>query len=119
MTKINATLALAVVASSLYLVKTSHDSRQLFAAVDRARTEEARLDADLKRLEAEREQQATTQRVERHARERLHMRPAHPAVTQYVQDPAAPGGTATASALPRGGATQATTSSSAARGAAR
>ena len=98
MTKLNAILALAVVASSLYLVKTSHDSRQLFAAVDRARTEEARLEADLKRLEAEREQQATTQRVERHARDRLHMRPANPAVTQYVQDPAGPGHTATASA---------------------
>jgi cell division protein FtsL len=105
MTKLNALLALAVVASSLYLVKTSHDSRQLFAAVDRARTEEARLDADLKRLEAEREQQATTQRVERHARERLHMRPAHPAVTQYVQDPAG-GGTATAAASPRAGTAQ-------------
>jgi cell division protein FtsL len=100
-TKLNAVLGVALVASSLYLVKTSHDSRVLFAAVDRARTEEGRLEADFKRLEAERQQQATTERVERTASTRLQMRRAHPAVTQYVQDPAGPGATATAAASPR------------------
>lgn len=89
MTKLNILLTLGLVASSLYLVKTSHDTRLLFAAVDRARVEESRLDADFKRLEAERQQQATTERVQRTARERLQMRAANPAMTQYVQDPAA------------------------------
>ncbi len=98
--KLNVVLMATLVASGLYLVKTSHDSRMLFAAVDRARTEQSRLDADLERLEAERQQQATTERVERTARDRLQMRTAHPAVTQYVQDPAGPGTTATAAASP-------------------
>ncbi len=100
MTKLNLVLAAVLVASSLFLVKTSHDSRTLFAAVDRARTEEARLDTDFKRLEAERQLQATTQRVQRTAQDRLQMRAAHPAVTQYVQDPNA-GATATAAVSPR------------------
>ncbi len=111
MTKLNALLALSLVASSLYLVKTSHDSRTLFAAVDRARTEESRLRADLERLEAERQQQATTKRVQSQARDRLQMRPAHPAVTLQVQDPAGPGSTATASVSPRAGTTHAPSSS--------
>ena len=46
---------------------------------------------EFKRLEAEREGQATSLRVERTARERLAMRAATPAVTVYVNDVIAPG----------------------------
>ncbi len=93
MTKVNLVLVVALVASSLYLVRTAHESRRLFAELDRARNEAAKLEADAKRLEAERQAAATNLRVERTAREKLAMRTATPAVTVYVNDaaPAAPG----------------------------
>jgi len=82
-------LALALLASSLLLVKTSYDARRLFAALDRAQGEERALEAERQRLDAERQAAATNLRVERLARERLTMRVATPAVTQYVNDDAA------------------------------
>jgi cell division protein FtsL len=82
-------LALALLISSLYLVRTAYDSRRLFAELDKARNDAARLDTEFKRLEAEREGQATNLRVERTAREKLAMRSATPAVTVYVHDDAA------------------------------
>ena len=91
MTRINLLLTLALLISSLYLVRTAYDSRRLFAELDKARNVAARLDTEAKHLEAEREAQATNLRVERTAREKLAMRGATPAVTVYVQDDAASG----------------------------
>jgi cell division protein FtsL len=89
MNRVNTLLVLALLASSLYLVKTAYDARRLFSDLDRAKNEQAQLDAEYKRLEAERQAQATNLRVEKVARERLAMRLATPAVTQYVTDPGA------------------------------
>lgn len=91
MTRVNILLALVLLISSLYLVRTAYDSRRLFAELDKAKNEAARLDTEAKRLEAEREAQATSLRVDRTAREKLAMRTATPAVTVYVQDTAASG----------------------------
>ena len=92
MTRVNILLLLALVASSLYLVRTAYDSRRLFAELDKSKNEAKRLDSEFKRLEAEREAQATSLRVERTAREKLAMRTASPAVTVYVQDAGAASG---------------------------
>ena len=94
MTRLNMILVLALLASSLYLVRTAYDSRRLFAELDKAKNEAARLDTESKRLEAEREAQATSLRVERTAREKLAMRTATPAVTVYVHDDDAASGVA-------------------------
>lgn len=91
MTRLNLLLLAVLLLSCLYLVKTAHDTRRLFNELDRAKTESTRLDVDFKRLEAERQAQATHLRVEKVARDRLAMRTATPAVTQYVSDPAAQG----------------------------
>ena len=91
MTRLNLVLALALLLGSLYLVRTAYDSRRLFAELDKAKNEAARLDTDYKRFEAEREAQATSLRVERTARDRLAMRTATPAVTVYVHDDTASG----------------------------
>jgi len=91
MTRVNLLLGLALLLSSLYLVRTAYDARRLFAEFDKAKNEAARLDTEYKRLEAEREAQATSLRVERTARDKLAMRTATPAVTIYVQDVAASG----------------------------
>jgi cell division protein FtsL len=91
MTRLNMLLVVALILSSLYLVRTAYDSRRLFAELERAKNESAKLDTEFKRLEAERQAAATNLRVERTARERLAMRSATPAVTVYVTDVAASG----------------------------
>ena len=90
-------LVAALLASCLLLVKTSYESRQLFAALDSARAEQRQLDAEYKRLDSEAQAQSTHLRVERTARERLQMRTATPGVTTYVVDAAAPAPAAAAS----------------------
>jgi cell division protein FtsL len=87
MNRLNALLLVALVASCLVLVKSAYDARRLFAELDRERAEQRRLELDRDRLEAERQAQATHLRVEQVAREKLAMRTATPAVTQYVTDP--------------------------------
>jgi cell division protein FtsL len=89
MTKLNLVLVLALIASGLLLVRTSYEARRLFAELDKAKNEQRRLDAEYRRLDAERQTQATHLRVERVARDKLAMRPATPAVTAYVTDGAA------------------------------
>ncbi len=89
MTKLTVLLLAALIGSSLYLVKTSYESRRLYALLDRAKAEQHQLDTEYKRLDAEAQAQATHLRVEKTAREKLQMRTATPAVTQYVTDTAA------------------------------
>lgn len=91
MTRLNLLLLLAVIASSLVLIRSAYDSRRLFAEIHKAELEASRLEGEYKRLEAERQAQATSLRVERTAREKLAMRTVTPAVTMYVVDPAASG----------------------------
>lgn len=91
MSKLNLLLLAAVLGSSLLLVHTAYESRRVFAALDQARKEALRLDAEFKRLDAERQAQATHLRVEKVAREKLRMRTATPAVTAYVPDAMASG----------------------------
>jgi len=87
--KLNLLLLAALLASAMLLVRTSYEGRRLFAALDKARNDQQQLDADSKRLDAERQSQATHLRVEKVAREKLAMRSATPGVTQYVTDGAA------------------------------
>lgn len=79
--RINVLLLIALVLSSLFLVRQSYEHRRLFAQLERAKFEARKLDADLQHLQAEREGEATNLRVEQLARERLQMRPITPAVT--------------------------------------
>lgn len=96
MTRLNLLLLVALLLSSVYLVRVSYESRRLFAALDRAQGEERSLDNESERLRTELRTQATPLRVERTARDRLAMRTATPAVTQYVELP----GVAPAASLP-------------------
>ena len=84
-------LLLLLLGSSLALVRIAYESRRVFAALDRARQEQRQLDAEFKRLDAERQAQATHGRVEKVAREKLRMSTATPGVTTYVDDPVAAG----------------------------
>jgi cell division protein FtsL len=82
--RINFILLLGVLASALYLVRTQYESRRLFGEIDRAMAEARRIELDNERLQAEKRAQATPLRVEKLAKEKLLMRTATPAITQYV-----------------------------------
>ena len=97
MTRLNVMLLIALIASALYLVRVSYESRRLFAELDKAQGEERALDTDSERLKTELRSQATPLRVERTARDRLAMRAATPATTQYVEIPLAASTPASAS----------------------
>ena len=84
MTRLNVLLLIVLIFSAIYLVRVSHESRRLFADLDKARTEERTLDSDFERLKSDKQSQATPLRVEKTARDKLAMRSATPAVTQYV-----------------------------------
>lgn len=96
MTRLNVLLLVALIFSSVYLVRVSHESRRLFAELDKARNEERSLDSEFERLKSDKQSQATPLRVEKTAREKLAMRTATPAVTQYISRaaPASAGGDA-------------------------
>lgn len=84
MIRLNLVLALSVLVSSLYLVNVQYESRQLFMALDKARSEERRLVVENGRLQVEKRAQATSLRVEKLARDKLQMRATTPAITHYV-----------------------------------
>ena len=82
--RLNLFLLVVVIASSLYLVRVQYESRRLYAEIERAQNEYRKLEIEHERLQVEKRAQATAGRVERIARDQLHMRPATPAITQYV-----------------------------------
>ena len=84
MTRLNLVLLLAVLFSALYLVQVQYQSRRLYTEIERAQGEARKLEIDHERLQAEKRAQATPLRVERLAKDQLQMRPASPAITQYV-----------------------------------
>ena len=84
MTRLNVLLLIGLIFSAVYLVRVSHESRRLFADLDKARNEERLLGSEFERLQSDKQSQATPLRVEKTARDKLSMRSATPAVTQYV-----------------------------------
>ncbi len=90
MTRLNLVLLLAVMASALYLVRVQYEARRLYMELERAQSEARRLDTERERLFAEKRGQSTPLRVERLAKQQLQMRPASPAITQYVSPSPSP-----------------------------
>lgn len=101
MTRLNLLLLLVLLASCVALVRVSYDARRLYSDLDRARNDEQALALEFKRLDAERQAQATHGRVDRVAREKLQMRTATAAITQYVDLPPLQASAAAASGATR------------------
>ena len=97
MTRLNDVLLLGVLASALYLVRTQYESRRLFVELERAGAEASKLEVENEKLQVEKRAQATPLRVEQLARQKLQMRPATPAITQYVSTPTTVSSTAAGS----------------------
>ena len=84
MTRLNLLLLFAVLASALYLVRTQYESRRLYVELEKAQAESRKLEAENERLQVEKRAQATPLRVEKIAKDKLQMRTATPAISQYV-----------------------------------
>lgn len=84
MIRLNLVLLVALMASALYLVRVKYESRFLYTEIERAQNEARKLEVEHERLMVDKREQATPARVEKLAREQLQMRPATPAITQYV-----------------------------------
>jgi cell division protein FtsL len=84
MTRLSLVLLFAVLISALYLVNVQYESRRLFAEIDRVLMESRKLEAEKEHLQLEKREQATPRRVEKLAKEKLHMHAATPAIMHYV-----------------------------------
>lgn len=82
--RLNLLLTLGVMASAMYLVHVQYESRRLYVELEKAQSQARKLEVAHESLQAEKRAQATPLRVERIAKERLQMRTATPAITQYV-----------------------------------
>jgi cell division protein FtsL len=90
MTRLNLVLLIAVLFSALYLVRTQYESRRLYVELEKTGARSRQLEADRERLQVEKRAQATPLRVEQISKERLQMRTATPAITEYVSYKQAP-----------------------------
>jgi cell division protein FtsL len=100
MSRLSLLLFIAVLSSALYLVRTQYESRSLTTEIDHAMSEARRLETENDRLDVERRAQSTPLRVEKLAREQLHMRTITPAITQYATLPGSAAPAASAEAHP-------------------
>lgn len=101
MTRLNLLLLVVLLLSSLWLVRVSYDERRLYAALDRAHTEQRQLETEHGRLQAELQAQATPTRIDKTARDKLRMLPATPAIVQKVDvSPSSPVAAMSAASIP-------------------
>lgn len=84
MARLNLVLLLAVLASALYLVQTQYESRRLYVELEKAIAQSRKIETENERLQVEKRAEATPLKVEKLAEDRLKMRTATPAITQYV-----------------------------------
>lgn len=84
MLRLNLLLAIVLLGSCVWLIRTSHESRRLFVELEKAQNESRELQIDHERLEVDKRAQATPLRVERLAREKLRMFGNSPGLTHYV-----------------------------------
>jgi cell division protein FtsL len=89
-TRLNMVLAIALLLSCFWLIRTSDEARTLFGQLERARAQEHELAVDFDRLKVDRRTAATPLVVEEMVRTRLKMAATNPTVTHYVSE--APGG---------------------------
>ena len=84
MTRVSILLSAAALFSALFLVHTQYESRRLFVELEKAGAQARKLDVEHEALLAEKRAQATPQRIERLAKDKLAMRQSTPAITHYV-----------------------------------
>jgi len=88
MARLNVFLAVVLLLSCFWLIRSSYESRHLFVELDKAQNQAQDLQTEHDRLVLEKRAQATPLRVEKLAREKLQMFNATPGVTHYVSQAA-------------------------------
>lgn len=87
MSRLDVVLLVLLLGSCLYLVRTSYEARDLYTELDKQNALARDLHSEYEQLDVERRAESAPLRVEKIARERLHMANATPLVTQYVNGP--------------------------------
>jgi cell division protein FtsL len=90
MIRVNLMLLVAVMLSAFYLVHTQYESRRLYTAIDKAKAQAFRLEADHEQLQVQKREQAIPARVQQIAARELQMRGVNPSITEYVALPGPP-----------------------------
>jgi cell division protein FtsL len=85
MLRLNIVLAMALLGSCFWLVRSSHDARALFVDLEKAQNESHNLQVEEERLQLDKRAQATLGRVEDLAKRHLHMRNHSPEITHIVR----------------------------------
>ena len=65
LSSLNIALVVALLLSSFWLIGSSHESRRLFVALDRARAQASELQIEFERLQVDKRAQATPLRIEK------------------------------------------------------
>lgn len=84
MLRLNILLAVVLLGSCVWLIRSSHESRRLVYELEKSQSAARELQIEFERLELDKRAQATPLRVERLAREKLRMFGNNPGVTHYV-----------------------------------
>jgi cell division protein FtsL len=99
MVRLNFVLAVVLVLSCFWLVRSSNEARSLFTQLERAQDQERQLQVEFERLKVDRRTAATPLVVEGMVRNRLHMFNANPSVTHYVNGASLPAALAASAAV--------------------
>jgi len=99
MTRVNLLLLCVLVACALSLVTSRHQARRLYVELERARAHARQFDVEYGQLSLEQSTWAMPARVEKIARESLHMQLPAASRVQIVESPAGPPPTATSAAV--------------------
>ena len=99
MTRVNLLLLCVLVACALSLVTSRHQARRLYVELERERAHARQFDVEYGQLSLEQSTWAMPARVEKIARESLHMQLPPASRVQVVESPAAPPAPVTAAAI--------------------
>jgi cell division protein FtsL len=94
MVRLNVLLLLAAVICALSVVTSQHKARKLFQALEGEQDRARQLEVEFGQLQLELSTWATSPRIEKIARERLHMRPVGSALGAHAKTASAPEGAA-------------------------
>jgi cell division protein FtsL len=102
MTRVNLLLLCVLVGCALSLVTSRHQARRLYVELERERSQARQFDVEFGQLSLEQSTWAMPARVEKIARESLHMQLPAPSRVQVIESPVAPEKTPSPNSLPAG-----------------
>ena len=90
MSRLNLLLAIILVMSCIWLIRSSNDARHLFVDLEKAQAQSHELQIEYDRLQVDKRAQATKKKKKKLAQEKLRMFSNKPDVTHYLTGASAP-----------------------------